>query len=327
VINKHIDLWLNEKGQQTMQPLARDLNMETSQDVFVGPYLDKASRQLFSDCYWQMCEGFLCFPLALPGTTLWKAIKAREKLVDMLAGVVRSSRQSTKSGKSPECLLDVWMESEIASNEFLPEADVALHILDFLFASQDATTSAIVWIMVVLAERADIRKRLQAEQDRLRPNNEPITYEMLEQMEQTFMFVKEVLRWRPPATMVPHKTLADTQLTDDYVVPKGTVVLPSIWCACHEGFPDPEKFDMDRFSPEKDPQDKFAKHFLVFGHGPHMCIGRHYAMNYLITFTAMAVKSISWERQRTQESDEIVFLPTIFPKDKMLLQMQKRTPA
>lgn len=45
--------------------------------------------------------------------------------------------------------------------------------------------------------------------------------------------------------------MKDIQLTPDYVVPKGTLVIPSIWSACIEGFPNGEKFDPERMFPER----------------------------------------------------------------------------
>lgn len=45
--------------------------------------------------------------------------------------------------------------------------------------------------------------------------------------------MKEVLRYRPPATMVPHIAVEDWKIDDEvegsYTVKKGSVILPSIW--------------------------------------------------------------------------------------------------
>ena len=44
--------------------------------------------------------------------------------------------------------------------------------------------------------------------------------------------VKEVLRYRPPAPMVPHIAQAPFKLTDGYTAPKGTMIIPSVVAAC-----------------------------------------------------------------------------------------------
>lgn len=44
------------------------MNAETSQEVFVGPYLDDpAERARFSEAFAAMTSAFLAFPLCLPG--------------------------------------------------------------------------------------------------------------------------------------------------------------------------------------------------------------------------------------------------------------------
>jgi cytochrome P450 family 710 subfamily A protein len=65
----------------------RNLNLLTSQTVFVGPYIE--DRKKFSENYLLITEGFLSFPINLPGTGLNKAVKARKYIVHTLEGAVR----------------------------------------------------------------------------------------------------------------------------------------------------------------------------------------------------------------------------------------------
>ncbi len=43
--------------------------------------------------------------------------------------------------------------------------------------------------------------------------------------------VKEILRYRPPAPMVPQMAQKAFKLTDNYTAPKGTMIVPSVWSA------------------------------------------------------------------------------------------------
>ena len=54
-----------------------------------------------------------------------------------------------------------------------------------------------------------------------------------------------------------------------------------------QGFTLPESFDPDRFSPERKEDIKYQKNFLTFGHGPHYCVGKEYAVNHLICYLAI----------------------------------------
>lgn len=68
-------------------------------------------------------------------------------------------------------------------------------------------------------------------------------------------------------------------------------------------------------SPERKEDVAHAPNFLVFGHGPHYCVGKEYAINHLVTFLAIVSTSADWTRTRTENSDKILYLPTIYPAD------------
>lgn len=53
-------------------------------------------------------------------------------------------------------------------------------------------------------------------------------------MTYTRQVVREVLRFRPPAPMVPQITQAPFPLSEDYVAPKGSLIMPSLIAACQQ---------------------------------------------------------------------------------------------
>jgi len=73
-------------------------------------------------------------------------------------------------------------------------------------------------------------------------------------------------------------------ITESYSASKGTLIMPSITASSMQGFTDPETFDPDRFSPERQENVTFSRYFLTFGIGPHACVGREYAINHLVSF-------------------------------------------
>lgn len=69
---------------------------------------------------------------------------------------------------------------------------------------QDASTASLVWTVTLMAEHPAVLARVRDEQARLRPDpSAPITGERLNEMSFTRQVVKEILRYRPPAPMVP----------------------------------------------------------------------------------------------------------------------------
>jgi cytochrome P450 family 710 subfamily A protein len=335
-IREHLANWVKVSEPQKMRDLCRDLNVDTSQSVFIGPYLSADEREEFAKNYMMMNEGFLAFPLCVPGTALWRAVQARKKVVATLTTCAKLSKERMNKGIEPECLLDFWMEKTVAeikeaqaSGAPAPphssDHEVACTTLDFLFASQDASTASLVWTCgLALTGNPDVLEKVRAEQLRLRPNDDALTTDVLGEMPYTNQVVMELLRYRPPATLVPHIALKDFQLTDEVNVPEGSLVVPSVWGACHQGYTNPNTFDPDRFSQERGEDRKYGKNFLTFGSGPHYCLGKQYAINHLMSFLSIMSVNVDMSRHLTPESETIVYGPTIFPGDGVIAEVKEK---
>jgi cytochrome P450 family 6 len=90
------------------------------------------------------------------------------------------------------------------------------------------------------------------------------------------LFAIETLRMYPPAPALIREVTTDYTLPGtDTVLEKGTTVFVSLYGLHHDPtyFPEPEKFDPQRFSPPvKAQRDHFA--YMPFGEGPRQCIGK-----------------------------------------------------
>ncbi len=69
-----------------------------------------------------------------------------------------------------------------------------------------------------------------------------------------------------------------------------------------QGYEKPEVFDPDRFGPERQEDVKCASNYLVFGHGPHQCVGKEYAYNQLTCFVARLASSVDLQRVKSKVS-------------------------
>ncbi|EFA79543.1 cytochrome P450 family protein [Heterostelium album PN500] len=331
IIQEHITAWMKEGGNINAREKCRDLNMAISTGVFVGQKTPLAVREEIARNFFVMNDGFLCFPIDLPGTTLRKAINARERLVEIFTDVIKNSRTRMESGEKPESLIDLWVEYYLGCDESerdeLSDETIIFTLLSFMFASQDAMTSSLVWVVRLLGEHKDVLAKVREEQFRLRPSNDKLDLETMRQAMYTRQVVNEILRFRPPAVMVPHENVEDIVIGDNVVVPKGTMILPSIWSAhfAEGGFKDAHTFDPERFNSERKEEITCAKNYLVFGAGPHYCIGRELAKNQIEIFLTQLAMNYDWELNPTQGGDEIIFGPTIFPKDGCNASLKVRT--
>lgn len=94
-----------------------------------------------------------------------------------------------------------------------------------------------------------------------------------------FVFFLETIRLYPPVFLIIRKA------SEDYVIPgtdmkvdKGTQVLVSSYIFHKDPsfFPDPERFDPERFTRENI-KSRPSMAFLGFGGGPRICIGSKFA--------------------------------------------------
>jgi len=172
----------------------------------------------------------------------------------------------------------------------------------------------------LLDKHRDILEKVREEQEQFRPNDEVVTHNILDQMAYTSMVVKEILRYRPPAIMVPHEAKEDFDI-DGVNVPKGTIIMPSIFSATNQGFSEPEKFYPDRFNNENQEHIKYSNNYLVFGAGAHSCIGREYAINQLKVFISLFASNVDVKRRLTPKSEDVVLGPTTYPADGCLITL------
>ena len=99
-------------------------------------------------------------------------------------------------------------------------------------------------------------------------------------------FINEVLRFYPPAIRNDRKVTDDVTLVLEdgrkIILKKGMVVTVPTYVIHHldEYYPEPEKFDPDRWSAEnKNKMNPYA--YLPFGMGPRNCIGMRFALEEL----------------------------------------------
>ncbi|KAJ9097754.1 hypothetical protein QFC21_004792 [Naganishia friedmannii] len=350
IYRKYFKAWMNDsdpKAKPYMMPM-RDLNMETSLRVFCGNHISDEAAQEISDKYWliTLALQLVNFPLAIPGTNVWNAIKARKIAMKHLTAAAGASKKRMAEGAEPDCLLDAWMSEMIAaragdgdeekkrvlSREY-SDHEIAMVVLSFLFASQDAMTSAIVYLFQLMADHPEILAKVREEQYRVRGGDVegPTTLDMVDEMIYTRACIKESLRLMPPVIMVPYLAKKAFKISEDYTAPAGTMVIPSFWNSLHDDhvYPKPDEFIPERWMPlpeggvplaEQSPQN-----YMVWGSGPHKCIGVQYASMHLAAVIGSASVLMDWKHERTTESDEAQVLCTLFPKDGLPLKFSPRT--
>jgi cytochrome P450 len=105
-----------------------------------------------------------------------------------------------------------------------------------------------------------------------------VTPEMLPKLPLLRQVIDETLRMFPVVWIADRKPQRALSL-GPYTIPEGRRVIFSMLVTQRDArfFPEPERFDPGRFSPERVGQIPEGA-YLPFGAGVHMCIGNHFAL-------------------------------------------------
>ncbi|KZT06233.1 cytochrome P450 [Laetiporus sulphureus 93-53] len=338
ITRKYFAEWLADAAKDPApKPImmkARDLNMDTSLRVFCGKHIPDHAAKEITDKYWAITIALelVNFPLAIPGTKVYRAIQARKIAMEWLERAAAESKKAMAAGGEPECLLDQWVhdlqDPEYKGRRDFSNLEMAMVVFSFLFASQDAMSSGLIYGLQHLADHPEVLAKVREEQERVRAGDyeKPITLEMMDDMPYLRAVVKESMRVKPPVTMVPYKTTKAFPISDDYTVPANSMVIPSFYNSLHDPvvFPEPEAFLPERWLDPEGSANQNPRNYLVFGSGPHKCIGLEYAMMNIGLVLADAAVLMNWEHVRTPESDKVQIIATLFPQDGLLLKLSPR---
>ncbi|SPO00303.1 cytochrome P450 CYP4/CYP19/CYP26 subfamilies [Cephalotrichum gorgonifer] len=340
----------NQGRPMAFMPMFREINCALSCRTFFGDYISQDAVKKIADEFYLATAALelVNVPLSMyiPFTKVWLGKRAADAVHAEFAKCAAACKAGMRAGAEPTCIVDQWvlhmMESEryrekIAAGETDAEKptnlireftneEIGQTLFTFLFASQDASSSATTWLFQILAQRPDVLDRLREENLAARggDRNRAFDLPMLESLTYTKAVIKELLRHRPPVIFVPYLATKNFPVTPDYTVPKGSMIIPSCYPALHDPavYPSPEVFDPDRWI-SGDAESK-TKNWLVFGAGPHDCLARRYVPLSMAGMIGKAALELDWEHHATERSEEIKVFATLFPMDGCPLVFKKR---
>lgn len=323
VIRRYMDLYVKQ-CKETSKPIDvriafRSMAAAASQESFLGPYLDDEMRVKLEEDTVTFTMGFLSPPIPFVGG-LKLAIEAKDRIEKVVAEMVPKAKEYVLKGNEPRCLIERWAASikETAEKKGVKyeevfgcdDENIGRTVLDFLFAAQDATNSALTYAVDVLAAHPDIVEKMAKEVDGVLGSGAKDVWTKLyapDALSYTQKASNQLLHHKPPVPMIPHLSLKPSYFGSHYI-PKGSLVIPSLFYSARESGSSVE------FLPERNDQDSQFVKCMTFGGGQHKCPGRMYAETQLTVFLALVAANYRFERigERPTE-DDFIYFPTLFP--------------
>jgi cytochrome P450 len=218
----------------------------------------------------------LLLPVWVPLPTSQLLKRAVGRLDKVIYSIIEQRRAS---GQMSGDLLSVFLQAH--DDEGVGMTDRQLHdeIMTLFLAGHETTANVLSWTWYLLGQNPQVEEKLTEELSRVLAGRVPTPAD-LPRLAYTDMVLREAMRLYPPVWVIGRRALAPFRL-GDYELPADTNVLISqlIMHKDPRYFPDPQRFDPDRWStsnPQSASLPRFA--YFPFGGGPRVCIGAGFAM-------------------------------------------------
>ncbi len=211
--------------------------------------------------------------LPLPAMRRLKAAHAQ------LDGIIyKLIDQRRASGRDHGDLLSMLIsaQDDEHSGTRMSDQQVRDEAMTLFIAGHETTANAMNWTWHLLSENPDAEAKLHAELDTVLDGRIPTLADQ-PRLVYTEKLIRESMRLYPPAWIVGRRALADYPI-GDYTLPARSIVLMSQYVMHRDPryFPDPDRFDPERWTPEfKASLPRYA--YFPFGGGPRQCIGENFA--------------------------------------------------
>jgi cytochrome P450 len=175
-------------------------------------------------------------------------------------------------------MLTTLLEAKDEDGYPMSDAQLIAECMTLFGAGQGTTiATALTWAWYLLSQHPQIYAHMQQEVDQVLQGRTP-TYEDLACLPYCLQIYKETLRLYPPVYATARRALRNVEI-DEYLISKGQTVLISPYLLHRRAdlFPDPELFDPERFTTQRQKQLSRGA-FLPFGAGPRTCIGMHFSL-------------------------------------------------
>jgi cytochrome P450 len=196
-----------------------------------------------------------------------------------LSGLIQDTiEQRRRDDRRPFDFLSMLMDArDRGTGEPMADRQMVDEVMTLIIAGHETTAGTLTWAWYLLSQHPEAAARMHAEV-RSFPDDLPMTVEDVQQLTYTRQVIEESLRLYPPAWILTRRAVAADKIggcpvdhgshlfASPYMVHRN----PTFW-------PDPERFDPDRFAPGTE----VGRHpcaYIPFGAGPRRCIGEQLAI-------------------------------------------------
>lgn len=214
-------------------------------------------------------------PLALPTPGHLRLRRALRELDRVVLGIIENRR--TSPGEHADFLAMLMEARDADTGEGMSSTQLRDEVMTFVLAGHETTAVTLAWAVHLLSEHPGVEEALRGE-IRAAIGDRPPDLGDLRNLPLARRVIDETLRLYPPLSALHRQAIAADEVDGIAIPPKALVFLcPYVTQRDPELWPEPERFDPDRFLPERvESRHRYA--YFPFGAGPRICIGNEFAL-------------------------------------------------
>ncbi|XP_022980618.1 3-epi-6-deoxocathasterone 23-monooxygenase [Cucurbita maxima] len=256
--------------QDEAKNIAFELLVKTLMSLEGGEEMEFLKKQ-----FNQFIAGIMAFPINIPGTTLYRSLQAKRKMVKLVEEIIEGKRKKMRENMNinrvPNDVVDILLND--GSHQVTDEL-IADNIIDMMIPGQDSVPILITLAIKFLSDCPLALQRLVEENMELKrlktQLGEPLKWTDYLSLPFTQNVITETLRMGNIITGVMRKAVKDVEIKG-YLIPKGWCVLV-YFRSVHvdeEHFESPYHFNPWRWQDK----DSNSLNFTPFGGGQRLCPG------------------------------------------------------
>jgi sterol 14-demethylase len=287
---------LGESGEIDLLDFFAELTLYTSSTCLLGREFRAELGPEFAACYHDLEKGTDAFAYVnpyLPLPSFRKRDRARRRLVELMTEILE---RREREGRVTSDLLSVLVRLREPDGRPRYSADQLTGMfIAMMFAGHHTTSGTAAWTLIELLRHSGPLGRVVAELDALYADGRAVSYQALREIPELECALKEALRLHPPLIILMRRVRRDFHYKGWRVeAGKTLAVSPALSNRLPEHFPDPERFDPDRYRPPRE-EDRQGFAWIPFGAGRHRCVGAAFAMMQLKAILSVLLRGFELE--------------------------------
>lgn len=270
----------------------------------------------------EFIKGLICIPLDLPGTTLHKSLKAKEKMLKIVEGIIEKKRKRMIDREEmtgpPNDAAELFVREHM-SGEWLPLDFISHNMIEMIIPGEETTPTAMTLAVKFLTDTplaltalVDENMKLKKQKDK---SGEEYAWTDYMSLPFTQNVISETLRLANIINAIWRKTVKDVEI-GGHLIPKGWCILASL-TSVHmdeKNYDNPYQFNPWRWENISVVNNSC---FAPFGGGQRLCPGLELSRLEISIFLHRLVTGYRW----VAEEDTIVYFPTVKMKRKLPIRV------